>query len=200
MKLVENVRVKESERERKRERCMPFFPVMHEGMTSGLHHTHTPTDTHIFAQNMHAPGWAGHWCMYTPDMLSTCTSVTYAHHSTLSPPPAHLLLLPSTCLLLLYWNRHMLPSLQLSRKNLLGVEHMSKTQQSEQHRSTRKETFFCYIQAADTWHARERMENTSRWWYMTALMCCSIPVDSLHTCCDSFCHWSTTHRSTFILF
>lgn len=163
-------------------------------------HTHTNWHTHICTE--HACTWLSWslvhvhpWHAFYMHICHICTS-----QHLVTPPPAHLLLLPSTCLLLLYWNRHMLPSLQLSRKNLLGVEHMSKTQQSEQHRSTRKETFFCYIQAADTWHARERMENTSRWWYMTALMCCSIPVDSLHTCCDSFCHWSTTHRSTFILF
>lgn len=67
---------------------------MHEGMTPGLRHT----------VNMYAPGWAGHWGVYTPDMLATCTSVTDAHHSILSP--SHISCFCPPCVsLLLYWNR-----------------------------------------------------------------------------------------------
>ena len=61
-----------------------FFSYCHAWRHDFRVTPHTPTDTHRLALNTHAPGWAGHWCMCTPDMLPTCTSVTCTHHGAVS--------------------------------------------------------------------------------------------------------------------
>lgn len=58
-----------------------FSTVMHEVTTSGSRHTHQVT-WHTVARSVYAPGWASHCCMYTPDLLSRCTSVIHTSHIT----------------------------------------------------------------------------------------------------------------------
>lgn len=112
---------------------------------------HTPADTHRITLNTHASGWAGHWCMCTPDMLPTCTSVTCTHHGAASTR-TRLLPLPVMCFLTpLPIHTHAALG-AVVRKNLLGVECMSKSQQTEQYISARKAT-------ADTSHMRERAKH-----------------------------------------
>lgn len=78
-----------------KEQCTPFCTVMHEATTSGSRHTHKhmhQVTWHTVARSAYAPGWAGHCCMYTPDLLSRCTSVIHTSHITARSrisPPSH---------------------------------------------------------------------------------------------------------------
>lgn len=103
--------------------CFSFtiIHVMHEGMTPGLRHT----------VNMYAPGWAGHWGVYTPDILATCTSVTDAHHSILSP--SHISCFCPPCVsLLLYWNRQAAITAVVKKKKSKSCQRPNKVNNADE--------------------------------------------------------------------
>lgn len=113
---------------------------------------HTPTDTLIFTVLPHAPGWAGHWCMYTPDIISTCTSVTYSHHSITPPPqPPHFFFcLSSPCVCSLsteihaHTHTHTQPSRQLSWTLYWSQTHVF-VWETEQYKSSWRKSVSCSV-------------------------------------------------------
>ena len=157
--------------------CMHIFFYCHTWRHDLRVTPHTPADTHRLTLNTHAPGWAGHWCMCTPDMLPTCTSVTCTHHGVVSTRTCFLPL-PLMCFLApLPMHTHAALG-AVVRKNLLGVECMSKSQQTEQYRSARKAT-------ADTSHMQERAGKHLKMVFVDIFY--SHGLYSRYTHCDTYC-------------
>lgn len=90
----------------------------------------THTNWQTVTPNMHAPGWAGHWSIYTPDMLSTCTSVIRTSNTS-----QDLVRSPAS-------SPHVRPTPMLQRTHAASSAVGWKNVQWDDHMATRREMFF----------------------------------------------------------